>query len=80
MKCIALNSYRSNSTIFDSIWDEAKYDAMLIFCWRKVHWTISMYTYKENIDCGKICKKRGGGGHKRAAGFQTLELPFKLGG
>ena len=25
-----------------------------------------------------LCKKRGGGGHRGAAGFQCKELPFKL--
>jgi len=30
------------------------------------------------IDCGAIAKTFGGGGHKKAAGFQCGELPFEL--
>jgi nanoRNase/pAp phosphatase (c-di-AMP/oligoRNAs hydrolase) len=39
--------------------------------------TVSVYSTNPNIDCGAICKKYGGGGHKGAAGFQCKELPFQ---
>lgn len=40
-----------------------------------VMWTVSLYS--ETIDVGEIAKAHGGGGHKGAAGFTCIELPFK---
>jgi nanoRNase/pAp phosphatase (c-di-AMP/oligoRNAs hydrolase) len=37
-------------------------------------WTVSLYTTKEHIDVSQIAKKRGGGGHKQAAGFQVQKI------
>ena len=78
LKCIAINKMLTNSQLFDSIWDNKKYDVMLAFGWRKGQWVISLYSDKEGIDVGAIAKKRGGGGHTGAAGFLTNELPFDL--
>lgn len=78
LKCIAVNKMLTNSKVFDSVWDNAKYDAMLTFGWRKGSWTISLYTDKPDVDVSAIAKNRGGGGHKQAAGFQCKEIPFKL--
>ena len=75
---IALNKMLTNSQIFDSVWDNQKYDAMLTFGWRKGKWTVSLYSDKDDIDVGIIAKGRGGGGHKGAAGFQVDVLPFNL--
>ena len=66
----------TNSQMFDSVWDNTKYDAMLTFGWRKGKWTVSLYTDKEHVDVSVAAKNRGGGGHKQAAGFQCEELPF----
>jgi nanoRNase/pAp phosphatase (c-di-AMP/oligoRNAs hydrolase) len=45
---------------------------------RGQYWTVSLYTYRKGVDCGKIAEKIGmsgpipsGGGHAKAAGFQT---------
>ena len=78
LKCIAINRGLTNSQIFESVYDTAKYDVMLTFVWKKGRWTVSMYSDQENIDVGVICKSRGGGGHRGAAGFQCDELPFVL--
>lgn len=80
LRCIAVNKGFTNSLIFESVYDPAKHDAMLSFCWRGGKWTISLYSTKEGVDCGAICKARGGGGHKGAAGFQcrTEDFPFRL--
>jgi len=78
LKCIAINRLITNSKLFDSIWDDKKYDAMLTFGWRKNKWTVSLYSDKENIDVSKVAKKYGGGGHRGASGFQCEELPFRL--
>lgn len=78
LRCIAVNRMRTNSQVFDAIWDEDKHDAMLTFGWRNGRWTVSLYTYKDDVDVSEITKARGGGGHKNAAGFQCDELPFEL--
>ena len=77
-RCLAVNKMLTNSQIFDSIWDNAKYDFMVTFGWWNGAWTVSIYTDKEGYDGSKISKKYGGGGHKQASGFQCKELPFKL--
>lgn len=78
LKCIAINKMLTNSQIFDSVWCQEKYDAMLTFGFRKGQWTVSLYSDKENVDVSIVAKNRGGGGHKGAAGFQCNKLPFKL--
>jgi hypothetical protein len=75
--CIAANQGLSNSKFFDSEpVPEGGYDAMILFCWRKGKWTVSLYTDKPGVDVGAVAKGRGGGGHVGAAGFQCSELPF----
>lgn len=76
LRCIACNKGFTNSKVFDSVYDPEKHDAMLSFCWRGGKWTVSLYSTKPEVDCSVICKARGGGGHKGAAGFQTAELDF----
>jgi oligoribonuclease NrnB/cAMP/cGMP phosphodiesterase (DHH superfamily) len=78
LTCLAANQGITNSKFFDSVWDSEKYDAMLLFNWRKSQWNISLYTDRPDIDVGEVAKLHGGGGHKGAAGFQCTELPFKL--
>jgi len=77
---ICINLGMTNSQIFDSVWDSAKYDLMITFCRLKppAHkWTVSLYSTKPEIDCGTIAKSFGGGGHNGAAGFQCEHLPFE---
>jgi len=76
LKVIAMNTNFLSSIAFKSVWDSDKYDAMLAFIFRKKFWSVSLYTDKDGIDVSKVCKARGGGGHKQAAGFQCNELPF----
>lgn len=78
LKVIALNRGMTNSQMFESVYDKSEHDGMLTFVWRKGQWTVSIYSDKKEIDVSLICKSFGGGGHKGAAGFQCLELPFKL--
>jgi oligoribonuclease NrnB/cAMP/cGMP phosphodiesterase (DHH superfamily) len=72
-KVIACNAGSVSSQLFDSITED--YDLMMPFCYDGKRWTVSIYTTKD-IDCSELAKKYGGGGHKQAAGFQCLELPF----
>lgn len=76
LHCIAVNKGMTNSLVFDSVYDPAKHDAMLSFAYRDGKWTVSLYATKPEIDVSVICKARGGGGHKGAAGFQCDTLPF----
>lgn len=75
-KCIAVNKLITNSQLFDSVWNEEKYDIMLTFGLINRKWKISLYSTKEDVDVSKIAKSHGGGGHKGAAGFMCDELPF----
>lgn len=82
LRLIACNTGLNNSNLFDSVWDPNKYDAMCLFQWAPKEggqWTVSLYSQKKEINLGELCKKRGGGGHVGAAGFQCKELPFRLG-
>lgn len=76
LKCIAANRGMSNSLLFESVWNHDKYDAMLMFAWKGGQFTVSLYTDKPGIDVSVIAKAHGGGGHKGAAGFQCVRLPF----
>jgi len=83
LKCIAVNKMLTNSQLFDSVWDEAKYDAMLTFGYKKGQWTVSLYSTKDDIDVSVIAKNlayrygiSGGGGHKKAAGCQVNSINF----
>lgn len=72
-KAICCNVGSTSSQLFDSVKED--YDLMMPFIFDGKQWTVSIYT-KKDIDCSEIAKKYGGGGHKKAAGFQCAELPF----
>jgi oligoribonuclease NrnB/cAMP/cGMP phosphodiesterase (DHH superfamily) len=77
LRAIVCNVGETNSSFFNSVYDESKYDIMITFSFLPSYiWTVSLYTTKEEIDVGMIAKKYGGGGHKSAAGFQCTKLPF----
>lgn len=76
---ICANKGMTSSKLFDTVYIPDKHDLMITFCRMKLpahQWTVSLYSTKDNVDCGKIARKFGGGGHKGAAGFQCDELPF----
>ena len=76
LKCFAVNLGNCNSEYFKSL-PEGKYDAFMPFAFNGEKWTVSMYSTTHDIS--DICKKHGGGGHAKAAGFTCVELPFKKG-
>lgn len=80
LRAICLNNGGANSQVFDSVYDESKHDIMIPFVFTGKHWTFSLYTTKNEIDCSIIAKSKGGGGHKKAAGFQLKDIPeeFKI--
>jgi oligoribonuclease NrnB/cAMP/cGMP phosphodiesterase (DHH superfamily) len=76
-KAIAINGVRG-SMAFAAVFDPKRHALMIAFRWSKGGWTVSLYTERNDIDCGALCKKHGGGGHPGAAGFQCKKLPFEL--
>ncbi len=93
LRVLAVNRQPVNSALFESHWDNEKYDLMLGFCRFKNNkngylWKISMFTDKPGINVGEIAKKLGdyyglgGGGHVQAAGFivpgEFDNLPFEV--
>lgn len=78
-RAIFVNIGGGSSKVFDSLYDPEKHDIMVKFVYNKQgNWTVSLYTTKD-IDCGKIARYFGGGGHKQAAGFTTDSLEVALG-
>lgn len=76
----ALIKGSQNSKVFDSVYDPEKHHMMITFCRLKPpagKWTVSMYSTRDDVDCGAIAKSFGGG-HKGAAGFQCDSLPFAI--
>lgn len=80
IRAICLCGGPFNSDTFKSVYDESKHDVMMPFSFNGKFWTVSLYTTKGNIDCSELAKKMGGGGHKKAAGFQigNINSLFKL--
>lgn len=73
-RAICMNTLEFNSTTFDSVWDEEKYDIMMPFAVQNNGLVrFSLYTTKEDVDCSEIAKTFGGGGHKKAAGFMVAD-------
>lgn len=73
-RAICVNSNTFNSGLFESIYDEEKHDLMIPFAFTGKAWKLSLYTTKDDIDCSEIAKSLGGGGHKKAAGFQVEDI------
>jgi oligoribonuclease NrnB/cAMP/cGMP phosphodiesterase (DHH superfamily) len=72
-KCFAINRARiSSERLGENMFN---FDIGMPYYHDGNKFTVSLYTAKD-IDCSDIAKKYGGGGHKKAAGFQCVELPF----
>lgn len=81
LKGICANRGFTNSKVFDSVYNPQKHHMMITFCRLKPpagKWTVSMYSTRDDVNCGEIAKSFGGGGHKGAAGFQCDQLPFNI--
>lgn len=72
-KCFCLNR-KGNSIMFGDKVNE--YDAVIPFYYDGSRWTYSMFTIKDNVDCEKVAKSFGGGGHLKAAGWTSDKLMF----
>jgi oligoribonuclease NrnB/cAMP/cGMP phosphodiesterase (DHH superfamily) len=76
-RVLACNTIVFNSNFFDGFFDPEKHDVMCAYSRRSDgKWKVSLYTTKDEIDCGAIAKHFGGGGHKGAAGFVCTKLPW----
>ncbi len=72
-KCLVCNR-KANSWLFgDRIND---YDFCVTSVFNGKQWTYTLYSVKEDIHVGEICKQHGGGGHKGAAGFTNIHNIF----
>jgi oligoribonuclease NrnB/cAMP/cGMP phosphodiesterase (DHH superfamily) len=72
---IACNLPIGGSLAYWSVYDKTKHKAMVRFAWTKGKWSISVYSDHDDVHCGELCQKFGGGGHKGAAGCTVAELP-----
>lgn len=70
-KVFALNLGLCNSEYFSSV--RGDYEIFMSFCFDGTNWVFRLYS--ETVDVSKIAKHWGGGGHKRASGFQLPYLP-----
>ena len=70
----ALNVYRFGSQAYGDLIN--KYPVVIAYIHDGCNYTVSLYSVRDDVHCGEICKKFGGGGHKGAAGFVCKELPF----
>lgn len=80
-RAVCANRGFTNSKVFDSVYDPEKHELMITFVRLKPpagKWTVSLYSTRQDVDCGEIAKSFGGGGHKGAAGFQCEQLPFGI--
>lgn len=75
-KTFAANRGGGNSMMFQSL--TGNYDILITYCWKRNIWEVKTFTESNNIDLSVFAKRRGGGGHQKAAGFRCKRLPFKV--
>ncbi len=76
-KAVACN-LRGNSAMFEEL--ERVFDICIAYMYNGERYQISLYTMRDDIDVSKICESFGGGGHAKAAGFFSDQLPWPLDG
>ena len=80
-KVLAINRANTGSFLFESF-KGIEIDFLMNFVRKKNEWAVSLYEASwvtNDINCGKVAKQFGGGGHKGAAGFSCEELPIVFG-
>jgi hypothetical protein len=70
-KFAMVNQERFNPINFGIDYHKDGYDGFACCWYQKGKWIYSLYNDNGKVDCSDICKSRGGGGHKGAAGFQS---------
>lgn len=71
-KAFAVGLYMFGSQAFGRRVEQ--YPLLIAFEFNGSKWVIGLYS--KTLDVSEIAKKQGGGGHKGAAGFTAVELPF----
>lgn len=70
----SVNECRFNPINFGIDYHKDGYDGFACFHYQGGYFNYSLYNDNGRVDCSVICKNRGGGGHKGAAGFRTKEM------
>jgi oligoribonuclease NrnB/cAMP/cGMP phosphodiesterase (DHH superfamily) len=73
-KCLVVNR-KTNSWVFGEKYND--YPLVMVWVYNGEKYTYSIFSSNKDIDCSKIAEKFGGGGHKGAAGFSSVELLFR---
>lgn len=76
---LCLNTARCNSNTFaERDKPETGHDALLAFYWTGKLFSVSLYhaAHRRELDLSLIAVKHGGGGHRGACGFRTVQLSF----
>lgn len=73
-KFLCVNQERFNPINFGIDYHKEGYDGFACFWYKDGMWNFSLYNDNEQVDCSKIAKQYGGGGHKGAAGFVVKDL------
>lgn len=74
--CFAMNKARTNSLAMGGDEMLSKYEILVPFYFDGKRFTVSLYS--KTVDVSEIAKKRGGGGHKGAAGFQCDSVEWMI--
>ena len=75
-KFAIVNEARFNPINFGIDYHADGYEGFACFHYQYGKWIFSLYNDDGKVDCSEICKSRGGGGHKGAAGFQLTTEEF----
>ena len=70
-KFAMVNQERFNPINFGIDYHKDGYEGFACVWYQKGKWMYSLYNDDGKVDCSDICKSRGGGGHKGAAGYQS---------
>jgi oligoribonuclease NrnB/cAMP/cGMP phosphodiesterase (DHH superfamily) len=76
---IGVNQDRFNPVNFGIDYHRDNYDGFACFWFTNGKWNFSLYNDNGKVDCSLIAKQYGGGGHKGAAGFVTVDLKSIIG-
>jgi len=79
VKWLVVNGGSINNARDSSVYDPKVHQAIISYVNVQGHfWRISMRTERNDLDLSALARKFGGGGHRKAAGFQTKDLPAEL--
>lgn len=71
LRAICLNTRAFSSNTLKTVYNPENHDIMIGFEYTGDKWSVSLRSIKEEIDVSLIAKSKGGGGHKKAAGFES---------